>query len=244
MAVVSALPAQLRFRLARSLGNFNPQGAQNVLDEIFGSLSTENALSQVVIPYLEGLESATVRTASSVAHIQFATSLLETRLLALASGWESGGDPTVVIAYPGDEQHTFAGLAFGLVLRGRGWRIVHLGTGTPVQAAADIAHAANAELVVLVARDPAILAAIRDPLARLVSHRRLALAGAGATAALARDVGAEVLSPDPVAAATELTVRVRTPSPVGPRPGGPRPAARSATKSVQPRRVPALYSSE
>ncbi|HEX4008774.1 MAG TPA: hypothetical protein VHX62_02125 [Solirubrobacteraceae bacterium] len=221
---------QLRVRLARSLENVNPQGAHNALDEAFASLSLDAALSEVVLPCLQALGHGSAWEASARAQVQFSTGLLETRLLALASGWDSGGRPTVVIAYAGAEQHTLGGIAFGLALRDRGWRIAYLGGSPSAQSAVDMAEGTDATAVVLVARDPADLDGVRQSVRGLSSRRHLVLAGDGATVSAARDLDAELLPRDPVLAARELHRRAG---------GGPR----RHTSTIRSRRTPEVCSS-
>jgi hypothetical protein len=202
---MSLLTDQLRARLARSFDNFNPQGAHNALDEIFASLSIDAALSEVVLPYVQTLQ---LGTASEVARVQFASSLLAGRLLAVGDGWESGGAPTVVVAYPADDRHTLGGLAFCLALRDRGWRIVYLGTNVTAESAAEAARATGARAVVLAAREVMTFARFPGPLPPLGEQRRFMVAGDGATAAAARRLNADLLPGDPVPAARDLHRRL------------------------------------
>jgi MerR family transcriptional regulator, light-induced transcriptional regulator len=212
----------LRVRLARSLENYNPQGAHNALDEAFASLSTDAALSEVVMPCLQATVTRSVWTASAVAQVDFSTSLLESRLLAMASGWDNGGAPTAVIAHTDDEHHTLGGIIFGLALRDRGWRIAYRGATTPAASCADVAERTDARAVVIASRDPDALAALRATLQRLNPKRLLVLAGEGATTAVARQLGAELLPRHPVLAASELDRRLGA----GARPRAPLLSAR------------------
>ncbi|HTU96395.1 MAG TPA: hypothetical protein VMF14_11185 [Solirubrobacteraceae bacterium] len=198
----------LRTRLARALENYNPQGAHNSLDEAFASLSTDTALSEVVMPCLQATVARSVWTASVVTQVEFSTSLLENRLLAMASGWDSGGTPTAVIAHTDAEHHTLGGIIFGLALRDRGWRIAYLGTTTPAAGCAEVAETTDARAVVIASRDPDALAALRPAFQRLGPGRQLVLAGEGATTATARHLGAELLPRHPVLAARELDRRL------------------------------------
>ena len=64
------------------------------------------------------------------------------RLLAISRGWGSGMGPLALLACPPGELHDIGLIAFGLSLRGRGWRIVYLGQDTPLDTlAADRASA-------------------------------------------------------------------------------------------------------
>jgi methylmalonyl-CoA mutase cobalamin-binding subunit len=227
---MTARAAQLRVRLARSLQNVNPQGAHNALDEAFASLSLDAALSEVVLPCLQALDLGSAWGASARAQIQFATGLLQTRLLALASGWESGGSPAVVVAYTGAEQHTLGGIVFCLALRDRGWRIAYMGTSPSARSAVELAEGTDALAVVLVARHQADLDGVARSVHGLSRRRHLVLAGDGATVAAARDLHAELLPHHPVLAARELHRRAG---------GGPR----RHTSTIRSRRTPEVHSS-
>lgn len=195
---------RLGARIARAFENFNPQGAHNALDEAFACMSIDAALSEIVLPYLQGIQAGPVRTASAIAQVEFSSSLLETRLLGLASGWDSGGSPTVVIAYLGHDRGILGAIAFGLALRDRGWRICYLGASASAALAAETAQAAGALVVALAAHDTADFTDAGAALRQLDAARHVVLTGPGATAAAARRLGADLLPRHPVAAAREL----------------------------------------
>jgi MerR family transcriptional regulator, light-induced transcriptional regulator len=203
-AIASPRTQRAAQRLSRALENFNPQGTHNALDEIFASLTIDDALSEVVLPYLRGLESSRLPGPRAIAHIQFATGLLEARLRALGHGWESVGNQTAVLVYPGAERDTFDGLAFSLALHDRGWRIVFLGPHTPIDTALRAARRAAAEVIIVASSDPTTFAELRlsgwmpDP------GHVLVLAGRGANPQAARDLDGELLPLHPVVAAQEL----------------------------------------
>jgi hypothetical protein len=213
---MSDYPDRLRARLARALENFNPQGASNTLDEAFASLNVDVALSEVVLPCVRAKSGGlgSVWTTSTIAH----AGLLETCLLGLASGWDDGGSPTVVIASTRDDRYTFGGIAFGLALRDRGWRVVYLGPSTQPESAVGAAERADALALVLAAPDPSRVVLLSDPLGRLDPSRHLLLVGDGATMTAARRLHAEVLPPNPVLAAEQLHRRFGTAG------GGPWPS--------------------
>jgi hypothetical protein len=205
---MSSLSDHLRIRLARSLENYNPQGAHNALDEAFASLSTDAALSEVVLPCLQAVGVRSVWTTSAIAQVEFSTSLLESRLLAMASGWDSGGTPTAVIAHTDGDRHTLGGIIFGLALRDRGWRVMYLGATAQAASAIDVAQANGARALVLAARDAGAFTALQAPLRGLDPSRHVVLAGEGATTAAARQLGAELLPRHPVLGARELDRRL------------------------------------
>jgi hypothetical protein len=116
----------------------------------------------------------------TVAQEHFAAAVLRGRLLGLARGWGLGVGPLAVLACLPGEQHDLGLIAFGLALRARGWRIVHLGPDAPLETVEDACRRLEPGLVVLHAvtreRVEPVAAAIRD----LARHRRVALGGAAA----------------------------------------------------------------
>ena len=112
--------------------------------------------------------------------------------------------PRVVLACAPAEQHDLGLLAFGLALRGRGCRIVYLGTDTPLSSVGDAAHATDAAFVVVSAVSAKRFRAHDDELRKLARTQRLCLGGAGAAGAR---YGPKVLilSGGPVEEAERLT---------------------------------------
>lgn len=160
-------PDRLRARLARALQNANPQGAANTLDEAFATLSADAALSEVVLPCIEEKTHAQESVWTGRPMDQ-ASGMLETCLLALASGWDDGGNPTVVIAATDEDRHALGAIAFGLALRERGWRVVYLGSNTRPESAVVAAEEADALAVVVAVAEPLRIGIVnRNPLARL-----------------------------------------------------------------------------
>lgn len=94
-----------------------------------------------------------------------------------------------------------------LALHGRGWRIAYLGPDTPVGTLLDTTPALEPRLVVVSATTPRHLSRVRNELRRLSATAPVAVAGAGATAALAESVGATLLSDDPVTEAERVASR-------------------------------------
>ena len=142
--------------------------AHAVLDGLLAAFTLETVLSGVLLPYLRELgELAGERGEASVAQEHFASNVLRARLLALARGWERGGDPTALLACAPGEQHDLPLIAFGLALRGRGWRIVFLGTDTPAASIAETAGRLRPALVVVSAVTPRGFRREADALAAL-----------------------------------------------------------------------------
>ena len=90
------------------------------------------------------------------------------------------------------------------MLNRNGWRIEYLGANTPLDDLIRMAHAHRPDLVVLVGTTPERFDGLTDDLIRLARVAPIALAGAGATPALADAVGARLLTDDPVTAAEQM----------------------------------------
>jgi DNA-binding transcriptional MerR regulator len=199
----SAIGALLReFRSA--LDTYDEPAAQARLDRMLTTFTLETVLGEAVLPYLRELGERWERGEASVAQEHFASNVIRGRLLGLARGWGSGSGPLAVLACPPGEEHDLGLLALGLVLRARGWRVTYLGPDTPMETIADAAERVGAERVVLSALSETPLQAVEDGVAELARGVRVALAGAGATSALAERTGAEFLSGGPVEEAERL----------------------------------------
>ncbi|HET8821724.1 MAG TPA: MerR family transcriptional regulator [Thermoleophilaceae bacterium] len=187
--------------LREALDAMDADTAHAVLDGLLATFTLETVLSGVVLPYLRELGERWQRSEASVAQEHFASNLLRARLLALARGWERGEGATALLACAPREQHDLPLVAFGLALRGRGWRIVFLGTDTPAASIAETAERLRPALVVVSSVTPRSFRREADALAAIAREHRLVIAGAGADERLAQSLGSSLLQGDPVAAA-------------------------------------------
>jgi MerR family transcriptional regulator, light-induced transcriptional regulator len=195
--------------LADALVAFDEAHAHVVLDSLLASATIDTVLVAVVMPYLHELGARWEGGDASVAQEHFATAVLRGRLLGLARGWGQGLGPAIVLACAPGEEHDLGLIAFGLALRGRGWRVVYLGADTPLTSVADAAHVSTAVFAAVSAVTPKRFQENRDELRALARNQRLCLGGAGAAAA-SLDVDAEILSGDPVQEAERLTAVLET----------------------------------
>ena len=193
--------------LADALERFDEPAAQAAFDRALAVLSLDALLRDLLIPYLHDLGDRWEAGTTSIAQEHFATSVVRGRLLGLARGWGQGAGPLAVLACAPGELHDLPLIAFGLALRARGWRIAYLGPDTPLGTLLDTAQELEPRLVVVSATTPRHLSRVRDELGGLAKTAPLALAGAGATAALAESVGAVLLSKDPVEEAERVASR-------------------------------------
>jgi len=195
--------------LVDRLEQFDDAGAHALLDALLASLTLETVLRDAVLPALATIGERWERGETTIAQEHFGSSLLRGRLLGLARRWGAGTGPRALLACAPDELHDLGLIAFGLALRGEGWRITYLGPDTPIETLADAASALDADLVVVAATQPERVDTVRVGLAALASRRRIGLAGPGATAKAAAEIGAEHLVGDPVAAAEAIAGRSR-----------------------------------
>jgi MerR family transcriptional regulator, light-induced transcriptional regulator len=190
--------------LAAALDEFDEPAAHAVLDRLLGTLTVETVLRDVVLPYLRALGDRWERGDVSVAQEHFASNLIRGRLAGLARGWGHGHGPRAILACVPDELHDIALLSFGIVLNRNGWRIEYLGANTPLDDLIRVAHAQRPDLTVLVGTGPERFDGLTDDLVRLARVAPVALAGSGATPAVAAAAGARLLTDDPVTAAEQL----------------------------------------
>ena len=197
-----------REELASALARFDDGAANTAFDELLARFSLDTVLRDVVVPYLNELGEDWERGDVSIAQEHFASTLLRGRLLGLARGWGQGIGPTSVLACAPGEHHDLGLLAFGLALRTRGWRIVYLGTDTPIASVADAARSCDPAFVVVSAVDVETIVRHREELEQLAREFRLCLGGTGAASA-DRQIDALTLVGDPVAEADRLTELAR-----------------------------------
>lgn len=193
-------------RLRSALNSFDESGSQAALDRLLAAFTIETALRDVVIPYLAELGDRWASGDASVGQEHFASGILRGRLLGLARGWDGGDGPRALLACAPGELHDLGLIAFGLALRRRGWRITFLGPDTPTDTLVDATRELDPALVVVSATARRRLTPLVDILDRLRRHTRVAIAGAGATRALADDAQVELLDADPVTAAAAVAV--------------------------------------
>jgi DNA-binding transcriptional MerR regulator len=197
-------PAEAAATLAAALDEFDEPAAHAVLDRLLGTLTVETVLRDVVLPYLRALGDRWERGEVSVAQEHFASNVIRGRLAGLGRGWGHGHGPRAILACVPGELHDIALLAFGIVLNRNGWRIEYLGASTPMDDLVRMARAERPDLVVLAGTRPERFDGLTDDLIRLASVAPIALAGPGATPAVAGTVGAQLLSDDPVTAAERM----------------------------------------
>lgn len=191
-------------RLCEALVRYDEAAANAVLDEAVAALSVERLAAAVALPALERIGERWARGELTVAQEHFASNVLRGRLLGLARGWGVGAGPVALLACPPGEQHDLGLVAFGLALRGHGWRITYLGPDTPVGTVDEAAVRLDPALVVLAALESDHFLRAAESIERLGVSRDVALGGAGADQRLAERLGARLLPGGPIEAAAAV----------------------------------------
>jgi len=211
--LVDALPrgvvARANDLFRKALTDYDEGAAQRALDDLFRAFKVEAVLRDAILPVLREVGEAWAGGAVVPGQEHFASTIIEARLLSLTKGWGTGSGPRALLACPAGERHTLGLVAFGIALSRRGWRIAYLGQDTPGESLRHAAQTLSPALVVLAAVDPRWYTLASGELSSLTRLHRVALAGAGATADVAADIGAEWLDEDPVTAALELRSQER-----------------------------------
>ena len=219
---------ELARSLQRAFDDFDEGAAQTVLDRLLSDFTLATTLRDVVVPYLQQLGERWERGEIGIAQEHFASNVIRGRLAGLARGWGEGQGPRAIVACPPDELHDLPLLIFGIVLNRNGWRVDYFGASTPIDELVRAVGRSRPELVVVAATTTDRFTAILGELAQLAAVAPLALAGAGATQHMADEIGARLLSGDPVTAAQHQRAAV----------GGERVTDRPTDRPVVPTRPP------
>jgi MerR family transcriptional regulator, light-induced transcriptional regulator len=199
--------AEAHEQMHASLDRFDETSAQRALEGLFATYSPLTVVRDVMMPYLSEVGERWAAGHVSIAQEHFATNFLHARLLAFARGWDRGLGPRAILACAPGEQHTFGLIGFGVALHQVGWRITYLGADTSVAMIAEAAAHVTPDLIVVYAAMPERMAPIADDLEALARLWPAAIAGAGASAALAARLALRHLESDPVTAAQHVAVQ-------------------------------------
>ena len=195
--------------LAQAFERFDEPAAQEAFDRALSAVSIEALLRDLLIPYLHDLGERWEAGTASVAQEHFASNFLRGRLLGLARGWGQGGGPLAILACaPGELRPPahripdwpcahMAGesRSSGPTLRSAPWP-----TRPPSSSRGSSSSAP---------RPPRGSPASATKLGTLARSAPLALAGAGASKALAESVGGESLAEEPVTEADRVARSAR-----------------------------------
>lgn len=197
-------------RLHAAIDAYDEAGAEVVVDEVLQALPLESAICAVLMPFLVEVGSRWESGDLSVTQEHFASHIVRSRLAAM-SGDPSliGGNRIVVVACPPGERHDIAPLAFSILLRRAGWQVRYLGADTPISDLSFACRRIGPDLVVVASsRHTAFLSAAKG-LRKIAANHPLAIAGSGASRALAQELGAAWLDGDVTAGARTALDAVR-----------------------------------
>ena len=190
-----------RERLVAAAHDYDETALHTVLDEALAGFSLESVLAELIIPALREIGAEWERGALEIGQEHFASNLVRERLLALARLWGRGGGPLAILACAPGERHDIGLIAFGLLLRSHGWRILFLGADTPLPTLRRAVDQMEPRLVLVASMDGALLEAAGGDLRRLGRSAPLVLSGAGASEELCTRLRVERLDGDLVSAA-------------------------------------------
>ena len=194
-----------RERLVAAARAYDEATVHAMLDQALAGFSLESVLRDLVLPALREIGTEWERGELEIGQEHFASTLVRERLLALARHWGRGGGPLAILACAPGERHDIGLIAFGLVLRSHGWRILFLGADTPIATLRRAVETTDPRLVVVASMDGELLEEQSTELRRLGLAAPLVLAGTGATDDLCARLGVDRLDGDLVAAAGDVS---------------------------------------
>lgn len=197
--------------LLASMEAFDEADADQLLQQLLVDYTPTVLLRDVILPFMHRVGDQWETATISVAHEHFATHFIQSRLLALARGWDRGLGPRAVLACAPSDQHTLGLIAFGIAMHKLGWRITYLGAQTPTEAVLHVAAQVQPAVIVVCGALADAISAHRAGLAEIATLYELAIAGRAASPALAQACGARHLDGDPVAMAATITCASRRP---------------------------------
>ena len=195
---------EARERLLAAARAYDEATVHTVLDQALAGFALETVLRELILPVLQAVGSEWERGALEIGQEHFITNVVRERLLARARLWGRGGGPLAILACAPGERHDIGLIAFGLVLRSHGWRILFLGADTPFATLRGAVDQTRPRLVVVASMDGALLEAGASELRRLARSAPLVLSGAGASEELCARLRVDRLDGDLVAAAEAL----------------------------------------
>jgi methanogenic corrinoid protein MtbC1 len=190
-----------RARLMAAIESYDEAAVQSALDAGLAAFGLEAFVRDLILPTLTAVGDGWQDGGGAISREHFASNLIRGRLLALARLWGRGSGPQALLACPAGEQHDITLLAFGLVLRSHGWRILFLGADTPLPTIEETARTTGTAVTVLVTFDPALVEAEGAALRRLGRIAPLYLGGPGASPELTGRLRVRRLDADLIEAA-------------------------------------------
>lgn len=207
-----------RRRLMAAIAAFDEAAVQGALDDALAAFGLEALVNDLVLPTLSAVGGGWEGGDVEISQEHFASNLIRGRLLALARLWGRGAGPQALLACPPGEHHDISLLAFGLILRSHGWRILFLGANTPLSTIHRTAGRTGSAVIVLVTFDPAWVGTDRAALLALARVVPLFLGGPGSSRELAEELGARWLTGTVIEAARTVAMLTGAPQRRGQKP--------------------------
>jgi DNA-binding transcriptional MerR regulator len=198
--VVADVAAQLK----HALDGFDASAGHAALDRLFGAVSLEFAITEVLIPYLHDLGERWADGTATVAQEHFASHLIRGRLLGLARDWGADGSSSIVLACLPGEAHDLGLILLGVLIARRGWRVTLLGADTPLDTLETSVRDLRPTLALVSTYDAMLFHQHADAMTALAAVTPLAVLAPVDEQAIS-DTGARTLPPDIAAAAASLT---------------------------------------
>ena len=203
-AVAQPMVDDLADVLRKALDGFDTAAGHAALDRLFGTVSAEFAITNVLIPYLHDLGERWADGSITVAQEHFASNLIRGRALGLARDWGAGNFASAVLACPPGEAHDLGLILFGILIARRGWRVTFLGADTPFDTLEATVDSLQPSLVVLATRDASLFGRHAAAIAAIAADITVAVAAPVSEQAV-RETGARALAGDIAEAADALS---------------------------------------
>lgn len=193
-----------RTHLINAIEQYDEAAVQTALDDGLAAFGLEAFVRDLILPALTEVGRRWEEGDVDISQEHFASNLIRGRLLSLARLWGRGAGPLALLACAPGERHDISLLAFGLLLRSYGWRILFLGADTPISTLRRAAQTTGPALIVIVTFDPELLKAEATALRRLARIAPLYLSGPGASPELSGHLRVPRLDGDLIATANEI----------------------------------------
>lgn len=209
--------AELREGLLLTLAAADQAAAHGIVEQATRLGWTADQLRcDLITPALHEIGDRWERGEIGVADEHLASSVCEWLLFSIAGRERRAlaSDRRVIVGCSAGELHALGALVVSNVLSERGWRVLHLGASTPVDAWAPIVRTRRADVAVLSTTTQAAVAPVPETVRSIREARPACLVVVGGQAyqgsrAVARSVGAGLVAHDPRELPERLEERLR-----------------------------------
>ena len=191
-------------RLMSAIEAYDEAAVQAALDDGLAAFGLETFVRDLILPTLSAVGRGWEQGRVEISQEHFASNLIRGRLLSLARLWGRGSGPLALLACAPGEHHDISLLAFGLILRSHGWRILFLGADTPLSTIQETARMTAPAVIVLVTFESSRVEADGTVLRRLARTAPLFLSGPGASGELTGKLRVRRLDGDLIEAAHQV----------------------------------------